>query len=410
MARAAVEGIVIGKFPCTLNGILFFLALIVVIAVDLVQSVHENPHFFLRKSLATRGSHATSLPIRFGYKQQSRHSNPGREEVNVHIGTDTVNHLLQLNRRDKRAIELVASVILRKRKKRKDTKGTSPSPLPYDRYYHIGRASVPEHIWHQLTGDEFFLPKVISSLAKSGIDICSSIRQGPAHWKPTKSTHHVLTSLSIPDDNNSSNDKALLPYLLQHKDAVLVWTGKLKEGFHGCHLPCIKTRAVIPMPPKELAKLLMDSSKVVLYNKMSLGRSDLNILTHGVDSEEGESKIVRNRTKPPLSNGRIMEFHTFMHARKLATLLQEDGDGYIVVSRAVAQSTSNPYHQESGVIPSEIILGANLLRSIQGDDNKTDFTGVTHVNAPNVPLLLAKKVGIKGSVDFINDIRNLCSK
>jgi hypothetical protein len=328
--------------------------------------------------------------------------------VNVRIGTGTVNHLLQL-KRDKRAIELVASVILRKRKKSKDTKRTSPSPLPYDRYYHIGRASVPEHIWRQLTGDEFFLPKVISSLAQSGIDICSSIRQGPAHWKPTKSTHHVLTTLSIPDDNNSSNDKAILPYLLQHKDAVLVWTGKLKDGFHGCHLPCIKTRAVIPMPPKELAKLLMDSSKVVLYNKMSLGRSDLNILTRGVDSEEGESKIVRNRTKPPLSSGRIMEFHTLMHARKLATL-QEDGDGYIVVSRAVAQSTSNPYHQESNVIPSEIILGANLLRSIQGDDNKTDFTGVTHVNAPNVPLLLAKKVGIKGAVDFINDIRNLCSK
>jgi hypothetical protein len=304
-------------------------------------------------------------------------------------------------------MELVAAVIVRKRK---DTNAKGTSTRPHDKFYHVGRASVPEHIWHQLTGDEFFLPKVISCLAKSGIDICSSVRQGPAHWKPTKSTHHVLTSLSIPDDNNSSNDEALLPYLLQHKDAVLVWTGKFKEGYHGCNLPCIKTRAVIPMPPKELAKLLMDSSKVGLYNKMSLGRSDLKDITHGVDSEDGESKIVRNRTKPPLSNGRIMEFHTFMHARRVATL-HEDGDGYIVVSRAVHQSTSGgPYHQEAGVIPSEIILGANLLRSIQGEDDKTDFTGVTHVNAPNVPLLLAKKVGIKGSVDFINDLRNLCSK
>lgn len=391
-------------FSFTRNGILFLLDLIVAI-VGLVESAHHSPNFFLRNSLATCSSHATSRPIRY-WNKQSRHSNPG-SELNGHIDTGAFSRLLRLAEENKRKVELVAAVIVRKRK---DTKAKGISSLPHDRFYHVGRASVPERIWHQLTGDEFFLPKVISSLANSGIDICSSVRQGPAHWKPTKSTHHVLASLSIPDNNNSSNDEALLPYLLQHKDAVLVWTGKFKEGYHGCHLPCIKTRAVIPMPPRELAKLLMDSSKVVLYNKMSLGRSDLNVLTHGVDSEDGESKIVRNRTKPPLSNGRIMEFHTFMHARKLATL-QEDGDGYIVVSRAVAQSTSGgPYHQESGVIPSEIILGANLLRSIQGEDNKTDFTGVTHVNAPNVPLLLAKKVGIKGAIDFINDIRNLCNK
>jgi hypothetical protein len=388
-----------------LNGRTFLLPVAFALFI-IVQSAHSKPHFPPRNSLSSaRGSHKVddASHWKLAIHRKTRHPNSLRDV----IGSKTnYNHSIRPKRNDS-VIRLVAAVILRKKKRKKETKeATSTSQ---DRCFHIGRASVPEYIWQQLTGDEFYVPKVISSLAKSGVDICSSIRQGPTQWKPTKSTHHVLTSIAISDDNNSSNSRALLPYLLQHKDAVLVWTGKFKDGCHGCHLPCIKTRAIIPMPPKELALLLMDSTKVLLYNKMSLGRTDLQIITHGIDTFDGESKIVRNRTKPPLSSGRILEFHTFMHARKLLPL-QEEGEGYIVVSRAVAQGYTSPHHHDAGVIPSEIILGANLLRSVQGEANKTDFTGVTHVNAPNVPLLLATKVGIKGAVDFINDIRSLCNK
>ena len=304
----------------------------------------------------------------------------------------------------------VQTVALRLKQKKKTKKPESQERYiekedDESRLFHIGRAAVPETIWQQLRGDEFFIPKVISTLAKTGIDICSYFnKQGPSHWKPNTATQHVLTSMG------DTSEKAIRDYLLQHDNAVLVWTGKIKEGFHGSQLPCIKTRAIIPMSPKRLAELLMDSTKVMLYNKMSLGRTDIVSLSQGVDSTgillEGETKIVKNRTKPPLTNGRIMEFHTLMHARKLK---HEEGKGYIVVSRAVPNKGRTDPHNDN-IIHSEIILGANLLRCVEGEENKTDFTGVTHVNAPNVPLLLAGKVGIKGAVDFVHDIRSLCYK
>lgn len=309
--------------------------------------------------------------------------------------------------------EKVRTVALRFKRKKKTKKPeaqeryTEKEEDDEGRLFHIARAAVPENIWQQLKGDEFFIPKVISNLAQTGIDICSFFnKQGPSYWKPNTATQHVLTSIM-----GDTSEKAIRDYLLQHENAVLVWTGRIKEGFHGSQLPCIKTRAIIPMSPKRLAELLMDSTKVLLYNKMSLGRTDIVTLSQGVDSTgillEGETKIVKNRTKPPLTNGRIMEFHTLMHARKLK---HEEGKGYIVVSRAVPNKKGRTDQDNDKIIHSEIILGANLLRCVEGEENKTDFTGVTHVNAPNVPLLLAGKVGIKGAVDFVHDIRSLCYK
>jgi hypothetical protein len=62
----------------------------------------------------------------------------------------------------------------------------------------------------------------------------------------------------------------------------LAWSGKfLREG-QGSELPIIKTMAVIDKSPQSLAELLMDSSKVKVYNKMSLGRSDEEVFQMGV--------------------------------------------------------------------------------------------------------------------------------
>ena len=63
---------------------------------------------------------------------------------------------------------------------------------------------------------------------------------------------------------------------------VLAWSGKFSSEGQGSELPLIKTRAVIEKPPEYLAELLMDSSKVQVYNKMSLGRSDEEVFQSGV--------------------------------------------------------------------------------------------------------------------------------
>ena len=124
--------------------------------------------------------------------------------------------------------------------------------------------------------------------------------------------------------------------------------GTMDDDVDGSELPIIKTVSVIRKSPKYLAELLMDSSRLKLYNKMSLGRTDVRVFQSGIDTVggpfgDGESKVVRNLSRPPLVSG-IIEFVTCMHGRRLrpeddGVLGGDDGDdsgdGYIVVSRAV---------------------------------------------------------------------------
>jgi hypothetical protein len=158
--------------------------------------------------------------------------------------------------------------------------------------------------------------------------------------------------------------------------------------------------------------------------------------THGGPYGDGESKIVRNLTKPPMVSSEL-EFVTFMHARKLrpsdnmkmlSSSLSDgssktgssDGessspsspvDGYIVVSRAIVgdnyHSDSSSSEEKKKYIRNEILLGVNILKSVPGEPNWTELTSVTHVYSPLIPLMLAKNAGVKGAVDFVRDIRAL---
>ncbi len=145
--------------------------------------------------------------------------------------------------------------------------------------------------------------------------------------------------------------------------------------------------------------------------------------TQGGSFGDGESKVVRNLTKPPMVSS-LIEFVTCMHARKLRPSDMDilspgnngDGDttaeGYIVVSRAVMGgewSTDNNGKSENGekLVRNEILLGVNVLRAVPGEPDKTELTAVTHVQSPMIPVMLAKGAGVKGAVDFVRDIRAL---
>jgi hypothetical protein len=235
---------------------------------------------------------------------------------------------------------------------------------------------------------------------------------------------------------------------LDTSQEVLVWVGKFITSkmpliassssttaaaaidYYGSELPIIKTVSVIRKSPKYLAELLMDSSKVKAYNKMSMGRTDVRILQDGIDTlggkfGDGASKVVRNLTRPPLVSG-IVEFVTCMHARRLRPddfrLLGVSGDesnideerecrGYVVVSRAVlGGGESFASSEDDGIdgeklVRNEILLGVNVLRAVPGEPDKTELTSVTHVYSPMIPLMLAKSAGVKGATDFVRDIR-----
>mmetsp|Transcript_13113 Transcript_13113/g.26749 ORF Transcript_13113/g.26749 Transcript_13113/m.26749 type:complete len:337 (-) Transcript_13113:21-1031(-) len=283
----------------------------------------------------------------------------------------------------------------KRRLRRKKCKGSSAGDSGTDGdgsdfSTHAGLACVPKSVWLSLTPSSF-TKEAIQTLKDSGMDLANNkkVADGPK-WDPDKSTASIL-KLKGGDEAMSADCSD-----------IYVWTGTFAPPCTGADLPAIRTRGVIPMSAKSVAELLMDSSKVKVYNKMSLGRTDVKLFQAGIDSKskqwgEGETKIVRNKTKPPMTS-KTMVFTTLMHARKLTD------DSYLVVSRAVNCDEGEEAQGEK-TIKSEIMLGVNILRPLS--DSSCELSSVTHVNSPLVPGMMAKTVGIKGAVDFIKDLRSL---
>ena len=254
---------------------------------------------------------------------------------------------------------------------------------------------VPTKIWENLRGDEFDHPDAMPKLAKTGLFLATQV--GPNNpyvdWKPTKETERTL-----------EESGSVLTALDQGK--ILVYVGKPKstnEGHIGCHLPMIKTQSIIPLSSEEMAELLMDSSRVKLYNKLSLGRTDLRRLND-------TTKIVRNLTKPPIASSNMISV-TLMHSRPLGDddqqLLQDSPykSGHLVVSRAVPAAIEKEY---ADLPRNDILLGMNLLQDI--NPNECLMTAVTHVFSPSLPTMLAARLGVSSAMNFVKDIRAAVSE
>ncbi|GMH56324.1 hypothetical protein TrRE_jg5812 [Triparma retinervis] len=257
-------------------------------------------------------------------------------------------------------------------------------------------ACVPRSAWGGIT-PESFTREAIQCLADSGMELAmggeSKVPNGPK-WEADKGTASLLASNGGDEVMNAGCTD------------IYVWTGNFPEACTGADLPAIRTRGVIPMSAKAVAELLMDSTRVKVYNKMSQGRTDVKLFQAGIDSKskqwgEGETKIVKNKTKPPLTS-KTMVFTTLMHARKLSN------SSYLVVSRAVNVPSVSSAPSAGGVVKSEIMLGVNVLRPLT--ESSCELSSVTHVNSPLVPGMMARSVGVKGAVNFINDLRALGSK
>jgi hypothetical protein len=159
------------------------------------------------------------------------------------------------------------------------------------------------------------------------------------------------------------------------------------------------------MSAKSLVDLLLDSTRAKEYNKHSLGREDVIVFQDDMqqDGPFGPSitKVTKSTTKPPLIK-KHMVFVTLCHAKEL-----EDGSGYMIVNRAV-HNTEDGGKQPTNIIKSEVLLGVNLIRKIEGSDDRCVMLNVNHMRSPMVPMLIAKKIGMSAAVGFVNDIRAMC--
>lgn len=244
----------------------------------------------------------------------------------------------------------------------------------------ITQPLVKTSIWTRLTGRELECPIAVQNLVQSGLAITKHHNNEWIHWKPTDK----ITEQAEIDE--TSKEKHLA------EGEILCYVGRCKyeqDEYYGGKLPIIKTISVIPMTPRDIADLMLDSSKVQTYNKMSLGRTDMK----HIEGVVGQSKIVRNLTKPPM--GEEMLSTTFIHAREL------DNGSFLVVSRAVALPDD---HGETKYGKTEILLGVNLM--VPHSDSSSRVTSVTHVYSPAIPGLLATTVGVKSAINFVKDLRN----
>ena len=129
---------------------------------------------------------------------------------------------------------------------------------------------VPKSCWGTLQGNEFYYPESMDMLSQTGLTM--ALGNNDVDWTGEKKTLNFLH-----DHESDSLTKAL-----SSTQEVLAWSGKFITSGQGAELPIIKTMAVIDKSPKYLAELLMDSTKVKVYNKMSLGRSDEVVFQMGV--------------------------------------------------------------------------------------------------------------------------------
>lgn len=147
---------------------------------------------------------------------------------------------------------------------------------------------------------------------------------------------------------------------------------------------------------------------------MSVGRDDLMVLQDNLFQDDdgtaattdpaaaaafGKSvtKVMRAETQPPMVR-KPLQLVTLMHVTAL-----DNDSGYLLVSRAVTQATEA--HDTS--LRSEILMGVNVIRGIEGQPNKCLMINVNHIRTPMIPIFLGRKIGLAAAPNFIRDLRNL---
>jgi hypothetical protein len=262
-------------------------------------------------------------------------------------------------------------------------------------------------------------PMAVERLARFGLEVALD----KSMWTPDSKTEHRLRKASssapaewISQTFQSSQCVKVPPSntMTAEDMEVLVWSGTFRHGCYGSDLPAIRAAGIVDMSAQSLMELLVDSTRVKEYNKMSLGRQDLvtfsNSIHHKSAFGHSITKVMRSETKPPMIR-KTLVFISLLHSQAL-----DDGSGYLVVTRAVhhpeddsATATNTMAgSSSSNVIMSEILIGVNLIRKVEGAENsRCLMINVNHIRSPMVPMMVAKRLGVSAAVNFLNDIRAL---
>ena len=260
----------------------------------------------------------------------------------------------------------------------------------------------------------------MNTMVAMGLDLILNVN-GEISWQEEGATTKLLKRLKAnlakeaePWFDNSTSMDVL-------EKEVLLWSGgrkTKKSSSYAPNIPMFRGRGILPaIGAKELTELLLDSSKVNLYNKWSKGRNDLAVYQDDLGALDnlygnGALKVVENETKIPFSNNSI-KMVTLLHARPI-TLTNSTLDdfcttveskepsersGYIMVSRTVSKvvGTSEGMKHDQDItsctdVQNEIIWGVNVILDVPKHDGKTEMITLTQAKSNAVPGFLVHKV------------------
>jgi hypothetical protein len=263
-------------------------------------------------------------------------------------------------------------------------------------------------------------PFAVRALAKIGYE--SALNQSmwtPDHKTTVKIQHHDSTGLGAGWHKSTwlpgvvpvctSNDNANAN-TTRDEQSVLVWSGSFQHGLYGSDLSAVRTAGFMNMSAVSLMNLLVDSTRVKEYNKLSLGRTDILVLQEGMDTDTemaggpfgGITKVMKSESRPPMIR-RTLQFISILHATEL-----QDGSGYLIVTRAVTTPPEDTGTSLQNVLKSEILMGVNIIKRVEGDADRCLLICVNQIRSPMIPMMIAKRIGLQAAVNFIQDLRACC--
>lgn len=243
----------------------------------------------------------------------------------------------------------------------------------------------------------------IQALVKTGLD--ASMEK--AMWTANAPTAKLLKAGLWDSMIFMSCDEGrpvTVPHARGSKDAndVLVWTGEWGHKHYGHDIPAVRCEAVVNLSPRALVDLLVDSTRVKEYNKMSVGRDDILILRNEATRV---TKIIVGRSKPPML-GKTLVLKSLLHMEELPG--GGERSGYVIVSRAISLADDVDAPVDPKILYSEMLMGLNIIRAIEGEPGRCVLINLNHLRSPMIPVMLAKRLALGAAVNFINDIRALC--
>ncbi len=194
----------------------------------------------------------------------------------------------------------------------------------------------------------------------------------------------------------NESDSTWIP--IADKDGVKVWKKWLPSDCYGSEFPCVKATGIVRAPPEDILALLFDSKCTQEYNVYSIGRVDIEKL-------DESTKVVWNRTKPPLSK----KIHDFCSLMQMSW--DEEGKKGILLTTA----TSHPLVPKSkDSVRSKIQVGLTVVKPhhTSDDDNCccSQVTTLSHIIINGAPNWVVNKVVSQNALEFLKCVDRAASK